>query len=253
LSYASAAGDPRIAKDEDESVLVEHRATFCARLREARESKGVPLAQIAASTKINVSLLKSLEAADLSRWPKGLFRRSYLRDYVRAVGLPVEATVAAFLQLFPDSDDEPLARHGESEENEPPLLSLTLGADRTERVAKTGRQVAAAAIDTGVVVGASVAATSWIPADFWASLASVALIYYATATASVGRSFGAQWVMHRSSARWKKAATTPAAQDSLLEKIRRIRELSLPGRRAMARDMARVPWNAILVRLWFLR
>ena len=254
-SCASDAGDLQIAKDKDESVLVERRATFCARLQAARESKGLPLAQIAASTKINASLLRSLEAADLSRWPKGLFRRSYLRDYLRAVGLPVEPTVAEFLHLFPDADgdDQPAATPAQCNEDETPSLSLTLGTDRTERVAKVGRHVAAAAVDAGVVFVVSAAAVLWISADFWASVASIALIYYSIGTASVGCSFGTQLLIHRRSTRWKKAASTPPAQDSLLDRVRRLRELSMPRPGATARDMARVPWNAILVRLWFLR
>jgi hypothetical protein len=59
--------------------------------------------------------------------------------------------------------------------------------------------------------------------------------------------------MHRSSARWKKAAMTSIARDSLLDRVRRIRELSIPRGRVTARDMARVPWNAIILRFWFLR
>jgi cytoskeleton protein RodZ len=233
-------------------VLVD-RASFCARLRAARESKGLPLQQIAASTKISAALLRGLEAADLSRWPKGLFRRSYVRDYLRAVGLPVEPTIAEFLHLFPDGDDQPITGHHQSGEDETPRLSLTLGTDRTERAAKAKRHLVAAVVDIGVVVAVSVAAASWIPADFGRSLAWIALVYYSAATASVGRSFGAQWVLYRSSARWRKAAVADAPPDSLFEKIRRIRELSVPSRRAAARDIVRVPWNAILLRLRFLR
>jgi hypothetical protein len=216
----------------------------------------MPLQQIAASTKISVSLLRSLEAGDLSRWPKGLFRRSYVRDYLRAVGLPVEPTIAEFLHLFPDADDRPIMPimgHDQCGEDETPRLSLTLGTDRTELAAKAGRHLVAAAVDTAVVVGLSVAAAWWIPADFSTRLAAIALVYYSVATASVGRSFGAQWVLYRSSARWRRAAVPDAPRDSLFEKIRRLRDLSVPHRRAAARDIVRVPWNAILLRLRFLR
>ena len=57
---------------------MECQATFCARIKAAREESGVSLEQISTSTKISVSLLKGLEAADLSRWPKGLYRRIVL-------------------------------------------------------------------------------------------------------------------------------------------------------------------------------
>lgn len=82
------------------------RESFCARLKAAREEKGVSLAEIASTTKVNVELFRGLENNNLSYWPKGLYRRSYLRDYLRCAGLPVESTVAEFVRLFPD-DTEP--------------------------------------------------------------------------------------------------------------------------------------------------
>jgi hypothetical protein len=46
----------------------------------------------------------ALERNDLRCWPKGLFRRSFFRDYVGMIGLSVAETCAEFIRLFPDDE-----------------------------------------------------------------------------------------------------------------------------------------------------
>jgi hypothetical protein len=75
--------------------------TFGARLRHQREQRQVTLTTISTATKIKVSLLEALENGDVSQWPRGLFGRSYLRDYARVIGLDPDAVVAEFLALYP--------------------------------------------------------------------------------------------------------------------------------------------------------
>src|SRR5262245_61451969 len=82
------------------------RREYCARLRETRERRGITLESIAIRTKVNESLFAALERGDVSRWPTGIYRRSFFRDYATAIGLPGEASVTEFIQLFPD-DHEP--------------------------------------------------------------------------------------------------------------------------------------------------
>ena len=57
------------------------KETFGPVLRAARERRGVTLKQLAAETKLSVELWEALEENDLSRWPKRVFARSYVRDY----------------------------------------------------------------------------------------------------------------------------------------------------------------------------
>jgi cytoskeletal protein RodZ len=83
--------------------------SFGARLRAQRESRQVTLARIAEQTKIRTALLDGLERDDVSQWPAGIFRRSYLRSYAVAIGLDPEATVREFLALYPDAAEEPPA------------------------------------------------------------------------------------------------------------------------------------------------
>jgi transcriptional regulator with XRE-family HTH domain len=76
-----------------------------ARLRQKREEQQIDLRTIADQTKIKMSLLEGLERDDVSRWPSGIFRRTYVRDYARAIGLPADEIVREFLQRHPDPED----------------------------------------------------------------------------------------------------------------------------------------------------
>jgi cytoskeletal protein RodZ len=80
----------------------EHTGGFGARLREARERRGISLRQIAAATKISTSVLEALERNDISRLPGGIFSRAFVRGYAAQVGLDPEATIRDFLASFPN-------------------------------------------------------------------------------------------------------------------------------------------------------
>lgn len=82
-------------------------SSFGARLKAQRESRHVVLETIAGRTKIRLALLEGLERDDVSQWPGGIFRRSYLRSYAAAIGLDPESTVREFLALYPDPVEEP--------------------------------------------------------------------------------------------------------------------------------------------------
>jgi transcriptional regulator with XRE-family HTH domain len=79
-------------------------STFGTRLRQRREEQQVSLSAIAEQTKIKLSLLEGLERDDLSRWPTGIFRRSYFRAYARAIGLEPDRVFDEFQALYPDPD-----------------------------------------------------------------------------------------------------------------------------------------------------
>jgi transcriptional regulator with XRE-family HTH domain len=85
---------------------------FGSNLRRLRLQRGIPLAQIARSTKIAEELLEGLERSDFSQWPSGLFARAYVRQYASAIGVDAEAAVDEFCRNFPHGDrrSEPLVR-----------------------------------------------------------------------------------------------------------------------------------------------
>lgn len=75
--------------------------TVGARLREAREKRGVSLRQIANSTRISVMSLEALERSDLSRLPGGIFTRAFIRAYAEEVGLDPDRTMHDFIAELP--------------------------------------------------------------------------------------------------------------------------------------------------------
>jgi hypothetical protein len=90
----------------DLPVSAPSNETFGTRLRLQREEQQIPLATIAERTKIKLSLLEGLERDDVSRWPTGIFRRSYFRAYASAIGLEPERVIGEFQALYPDPNTE---------------------------------------------------------------------------------------------------------------------------------------------------
>jgi len=80
--------------------------SFGAGLRQRREKQQIALSTIAEQTKIKLSLLEGLERDDLSRWPAGIFRRAFVRDYARAIGLQPDNVVREFLDRYPDPSED---------------------------------------------------------------------------------------------------------------------------------------------------
>lgn len=72
-------------------------------LREARESRGLSLAQITKITKIPTAVLEALERNDGSALPGGIFGRAFVRGFAAAVGLDPEAAVREFLLQCPSA------------------------------------------------------------------------------------------------------------------------------------------------------
>lgn len=83
--------------------------SFGSRLRYERERRQIPLKSIAESTKISITLLEGLERDDVSRWPSGIFRKSFIRSYAEAVGLEPDVVAREFVERYPDPLDVQLA------------------------------------------------------------------------------------------------------------------------------------------------
>lgn len=78
-----------------------------ARLREAREARGLSLAAAAGQLKLKQGIIAALEADDYQKLPSILFARGYLRSYARLLEIPVDEAVGALGAL--GLDDEPPA------------------------------------------------------------------------------------------------------------------------------------------------
>lgn len=167
---------------------------FGPRLRQERERRKISLTTIAETTKIGVGLLEGLERDDLSRWPSGIFRRSFVRSYSHAIGLDPEETVREFLERFPDPDELPITMEPppEDETRAPAAALSAIGAmpmlrvrivdavrafRRGELLVAPRRRWAAVACDIGVLL--AVALVIFIVVGrFWEALGVLAFGYY---------------------------------------------------------------------------
>jgi transcriptional regulator with XRE-family HTH domain len=168
-----------------ESFVIEARE-FGASLRRERELRGISLDEIAAQTKVSASLLAGLEHGDLSRWPTGIFRRSFLRSYAKAIGVDVDTTFAEFLRVFPE-DGGPVRPRGAATSH---ALRLTLDQGHWSKVGL--RTLAGAGIDALAMIVSGAVAWAAGPA-WWGPLlvALVALVWHGGGAVAFGMSPGA--------------------------------------------------------------
>ena len=80
-----------------------------ARLRDAREAKGLSHRQLAEATKLSVRAIELLESDRLADLPEGIYRRSIVRAVAREVGLNPEQLLAEFTAVHPDHLAAPTA------------------------------------------------------------------------------------------------------------------------------------------------
>ena len=161
----------------DSSVAGE---SFGRRLRRERERRQIALASIAENTKISGSLFADLERDDVSRWPSGIFRRSFIRAYAAAIGLDPDETTHEFLERFPDANDPDLAatppRHPRT------ALRLTLADSRTwflrGRILPSWMGRSAAVTIDATVIATLGLATYAVVGTIWMPLSIAAIGYY---------------------------------------------------------------------------
>jgi cytoskeleton protein RodZ len=96
--------------------MILEKETFGSILRDARESRGVSLQQVAELTKVPSELWRDLERSDVAYWPEHLNAPRYMRQYAEAVGLDPDFVADEFSRLFPEIGDrvEPLLRAHQS-------------------------------------------------------------------------------------------------------------------------------------------
>jgi transcriptional regulator with XRE-family HTH domain len=183
--------------------------TFGPILRAARERRGVSLKQIASETKLGVELWADLEDNNLSRWPRQIYARSYLRDYALRVGMEPDEVVNEFCRLFPEWGDrraEKLIRGQAAIINHDllwqdlPAAEQRRASDRVTRPSLFTRyraRIIAAAIDVVAVFAVTYVAVL-LRAPLWPSLGITAVAYSTAATVFSSNGFGsvaAEWLL----------------------------------------------------------
>ena len=159
------------------------RQAFSTTLRTHREQLGITLSDIADTTKINVALLTALERGDVSRWPEGIYRRAFFREYALAIRQSPEPLLNEFVRLFPD---EPTAA---APQERPAEFRLALVVNDTPaRVALKRLAVVVAELAGIALMGAG---SSWLVAvDLLPAIGLTALAYYPVANLCVDRTMG---------------------------------------------------------------
>lgn len=165
---------------------------FGARLRRQREHRGVTLAAVAESTKIKRSLLVDLERGDLSRWPAGIYRRAFLREYADIIGASPADTVNECLRLFPETGETPPSVRPREVNAASRELRLTMASPAFDWI--DPRRLLASLLDGLVIALVAAGAASSTGIGVWTACAVCAIVYHGVATAWLGRS-PASWYL----------------------------------------------------------
>lgn len=202
--------------------------SFGRRLRDQRESRGITLEAIAATTKISVSLLAALECGDVSTWPRGIFRRAFVRAYATAIGVSPEPIVAELNRLFPEE-----GRVGNASAPAPTSDRLSLAVDSRWATRDALIRVVTALLEACLII-AIARVVAWLGgADAWTICSIVAVTYYSLAAACLGRSPGS-WSIQGGFHSYRKPVRRVAAVETagMVPRVRR----SSPPRESVALD-----------------
>ena len=184
-----------LSQQAEREAAGEIRRAFCAQLKATRERRGISLHAIAESTKVSESLFADLERCDLTRWPAGLYRRAFLREYAAFIGIPGESMVSEFGRLFPEDIEQV-----KSELRVPGPLRLTLAGPLRLTLARpfwenlSPMHAVAAGIDIAAVLIGAFAIAELTQVNLWGTLGVLAVAYHALGTVVRGCSPGTWWL-----------------------------------------------------------
>ena len=164
--------------------MSDQNADLGGTLRAQRERRGITLDALAASMKLNRSLLADLERNDVSRWPPGIYRRAFIRQYAMLVGLSPEVVLQQFYILFSEPREPqrlPTAAVASSSE-----LRLTLEDVPSLRRSMVLSRVVDVVGNVGLVLAIGGLLALMTGLAFWTVSGVVALIWYPLASAIYG-------------------------------------------------------------------
>lgn len=101
-------------------------------LRQARESAGLTVAQVAENQHLRPSIIQAIEEGDYSQIDSELFLKGYVRTYAGIVGLNADRVVASL-----DKELEPLRREKAAAEEVSPLHDIERRKRQKARIAKS--------------------------------------------------------------------------------------------------------------------
>lgn len=161
--------------------MINQRRAFGERLRRHREKQHVTLDQIAASTKVAASLFAGLEKGDCSRWPGGMYNRSFIRAYASAVRLDPDDAASEFAECYNVPSEPPPSSSPAATREEGPAASfalrLKLDVDPEELRRRAARRAILATGDVLVVVAMAGVVALAAGITYWAALATFSILY----------------------------------------------------------------------------
>src|SRR5688500_2213225 len=80
-------------------------ASIGEQLRLAREERGIGLREICDQTRISVHSLEAIEANDYKRLPGGVFNRSFIKAYAKAVGYDEREAIEGYTRYLREHGD----------------------------------------------------------------------------------------------------------------------------------------------------
>ena len=80
-------------------------ASIGEQLRLAREERGIGLREICDQTRISVHYLEAIEANDYKRLPGGVFNRSFIKAYAKAVGYDEREAIEGYTRYLREHGD----------------------------------------------------------------------------------------------------------------------------------------------------
>ena len=101
-------------------------------LRQARESAGLTVTQVAENQHLRPSIIQAIEEGDYSQIDSELFLKGYVRTYAGIVGLNADSLVASL-----DKELEPLRRENAAAEEVNPLHDIERRKRQKARIAKS--------------------------------------------------------------------------------------------------------------------
>jgi transcriptional regulator with XRE-family HTH domain len=192
--------------------LVDKRRAFGERLRRHRERQHVTLETIAKSTKVAASLFAGLERGDCSRWPGGMYNRSFIRGYALAIKLDPDEIAAEFVEYYepePEAAPRPAGTPQAASALRAPSvapLRLTLDVNPAEPALFLVRRAGLALADIIIVLTLATLIARTIGTNFWTTLSLISLTYLV-----LGRVFAGVWTADRLIARTVRTEVTEEA------------------------------------------
>ena len=129
-------------------------------LANARMKKNLSLEDISKKTKINMNILKNLEANDFENLPNLTYVRGFVKNYAKTVGIDIEESVGILEKMHAPTEhenvEEPTVKVKEESREEPAPSDKSQRQDSQENVVDLGLSMLRSLVDKRILIGLGV-------------------------------------------------------------------------------------------------